>query len=251
MDTFSSTLSSDITVYEGERAIQGIICTATPDSQGEVLMPSGCVTKEFERNPIVKWRHGAENANLPIGLCAGLQRGQQMLAKTVFAKRPDDHPQAAPWLPDTLFALCQQGIVKGFSVHGTRIEARPANSVDKEKYGPACKLVTSKWRLDEYSLCDIGVNPEALITAISKCNLEPAQAMEWFGVAVPAVPEPEPSVIEKTSESFILVPPIEPEPMGTTLIITRPPGDSRDNVVEFHIDRWMQKHRGSIYYRSK
>lgn len=191
MKTINKAFSADVTVDEGERAVMATITTAAVDRDGEVLVPQGCYTKDFEKNPSVFLGH--DYYNLPIGKCAAIRRTPDaIVAKTVFAERPADFPVGQEWIPDTLFSLFQQGVLKGFSVGFLPIESRPATDKDVEKFGAGVRRVYSKWNLLEYSVAAIPANPEAIAMAVSKGFVKAATAKAIFGKdAVGTATEPE------------------------------------------------------------
>jgi hypothetical protein len=168
--------SRDLTIIEGERAVVAKITTNAVDRDGEVLLVSGCNTKEFEKNPVVflshawaDWMLDDPADKLPVAKCVAIDRQDEALtAKTVFASRPADYPAGKEWVPDTLFALYQQGVLNAFSIGGTILESRPATDKDLVAFGANCRRVISKWKLLEYSVAPIPVNQEALALAVSK-----------------------------------------------------------------------------------
>lgn len=176
---------ADIFPQDGERAVIAKISTASVDRDGEVLMPQGCVTKNFEANPAVFWNHDYE---FPVGKCVSIRReGDSLIAKTVFAERPANHPEGRVWMADTLLSLYQQGVLKGFSIGANYIESRKANEHDKSAYGEKCGRVVSKWELLEYSAVSIPCNQDALAIAVSKGIMSPADAKSMFSFEVPII----------------------------------------------------------------
>lgn len=166
MEKLLKAFAAECKVNEGERAVVAKITTACCDRDGEVLIPDGLNSKDFEKNPVVFWQH---KYDLPVGKCTSIKRdGDSVIAKTVFAERPADHPQGQEWLPDTLFSLYQQGVLKGFSIGFQPTEGRPATAADLKHYGPDCRKVFSKFNLLEYSAVSLPANQEAVALAVSK-----------------------------------------------------------------------------------
>lgn len=179
---FVKTFSTDVDVYEGERAIKAKISTGTLDRDNEVLVPQGCNSQEFEANPVVYLNHNYYT--LPIGKCVGLDRkGNSIIAKTVLAERPEDYPRDAEWVPDTLLSLFKQGIIKGFSVGFDPMDGgtREPTEKDKDNYGPSVKRIYSKWKLIEYSVAPLPANQEALCMAVSKGMKRTESILAMFG----------------------------------------------------------------------
>lgn len=160
---------SSIDIIEGEpRCITARISTAAMDRDGEVVVPTGCNSKEFEAAPSVFFQHDFFSG-MPIGKCVELRREEgAIIAKTEFASRPDDYPVEKEWLPDTLLSLYKQGVMKGWSIGFSEIESRQATDADRARYGKSCKRIFSKWNLLEYSAVSMPSNQEALTVAIGK-----------------------------------------------------------------------------------
>lgn len=237
-----SYMASDMTVMDGERAVVAKICVPVVDRDGEVVMPQGCVSIDFEKNPVVFYAHSYQVAGMeslpPVARCASLKRGNDwLLTKTIFAARPDNHPPAAEWLPDTLFSLYQQGVLNGFSVGFNPIASRAATKGDKELYGPDCKRVYSKWNMLEYSVAPIPCNQDALVLAVSKGIITAERIKTMFGVDLPA---PTPIIIE--------VPKVIPPPIRKVSVVyhQRPePAPAID--TERIIKRFVDKRCGVLY----
>ena len=95
-ETIIKAFSADVSVNEGERAVTAKISTIAVDRDGEVLIPRGCDVKDFEKNPIVYLAH--DYFTLPVGKCVAIKRtDDEIIAKTVFASRPPDHPAGEEW----------------------------------------------------------------------------------------------------------------------------------------------------------
>lgn len=178
--------SADVSVGEGDRSVTAKISTAAVDRDGEVLVPMGCNTKDFEKNPVVFLNHNY--FDLPVGKCVAIKRTDEaIVAKTVFAERPADYPADKEWVPDTLLSLFKQGVVKGFSVGFTPIEVRPATEKDAAKYGKGVNRVFGKWNMLEYSVAPLPANQEAVATAVSKGMLSKESAKGLFNLEVETV----------------------------------------------------------------
>lgn len=180
--------STDVSVDEGERAVTAIISTNAVDRDGEVLIPQGLNSRDYEKNPVVFFNHSYADyftddvgVKLPIGKCVALTRkDDSIIAKTVFATRPDGYPADKEWLPDTLFSLYQQGVMNAFSVGFIPTEMRPATDKDVEKFGAGCRRVYSKWKIHEYSVVPLPANQEAITLAVSKGLIKADVAKRLF-----------------------------------------------------------------------
>lgn len=161
-----------------------VITSETIDRDGEVLIPAGMNSKEFERNPTLFWNHDyAEpvgKATMPLK-----RKEREIVADFVFAKRPDGY--GGEFFPEVAAALVAQGIVSGVSVGYVPEEGgvRMATDVDRKKYGGQVSRIFSRWKLLEVSLAPLQANPEALITAVRKGLCSPVGAKRWFGIDVP------------------------------------------------------------------
>ncbi len=157
------------------RTVVATISTSAVDREGEVLVPMGMRSKDYESNSIVFYNHSYADfcaeaeEKLPIGKVTDIKRTDtEVVAKIRFADRPENYPTDKTWLPDTLFSLYKQGVLNGWSVGFQPLERRPATQRDIEKFGAGCKLVTSKWDLFELSAAPLQCNQEAVTVAVSK-----------------------------------------------------------------------------------
>ena len=224
---------ADVTVNDGERSVLARISTISVDRDGEVMIPQGCDATDFLKSPTVFYNH---NYDLPIGRCAAIKRDDKViLAKTVFAVRPEKHE--GEWLPDTIFALMQQNIINGFSVGFSPIESRPAGNAEVEKYGPQCRMVTSKSKMMEYSVAPLPANQDALALAVSKGIMTAATCAKLFpGVEVKVV---------KPRPKQIIIPVVLPKPKAVEVAVRLPQQPSRS--AEQIIRDEVQKSLGLLY----
>ena len=165
------------------KGFTAVITAETLDRDGEVLIPSGMNSKEFEKNPTLFWNHDYSE---PIGTTVELKRRERdILGEFVFAKRPDGY--SGEFFPEVAASLVGQGIVRAVSV-GYVPEAggvRRATDVDRKKYGDEVQTIFSRWKLLEVSLAPLQANPDALIVAVKKGICSPAAARKWFGIETP------------------------------------------------------------------
>ena len=157
------------------------ITTDTLDRDGEIVMPDGMNSKEYESNPVLFWNHDAEQ---PIGRALSLTRkGNAIVGEFQFAQRPENFQGS--YFPEFVASLVGQGIVRGVSIgyipepNGTR----HANDLDRKKYGTTVRTVYSRWKLLEVSIAPLQANPEAVVTAIKKGFVSALDAKRWLGVA--------------------------------------------------------------------
>ena len=170
-------------IQSSAKGFTAVITAETIDRDGEVLIPSGMNSKEFERNPTLFWNHDYAE---PVGKNVGLKRREKdIVGEFVFAKRPDGY--TGDFFPEVAAALVGQGIVNGVSVGYVPEEGgiRRATDIDRKKYGGNVSTIYSRWKLLEVSLAPLQANPEALITAVKKGLCSPIGAKRWFGIEVP------------------------------------------------------------------
>jgi len=162
----NKTLESKFDSTDDPTRFTATITTNAIDRDGEVVIPAGMNSKEYERNPVLLYAH---DASKPIGKMLGMRRNDDGIeADFALAPRPETHEGV--WLPDTVAALMRFGALRGVSIGfapqpgGMRV----ASKADTERYGTGVKRVFSKWTLFEVSVVSIPANQEALISAVEK-----------------------------------------------------------------------------------
>jgi len=165
------------------KGFAAVITAETLDRDGEVLIPQGMNSVEFEKNPTLFWNHDYAQ---PVGRCNGLKRKESTLVGDfTFAQRPDGY--GGEFFPEVAAALVGQGIVNAVSVGYVPEDGgvRRATEIDRKKYGDRVHTVYSRWKLLEVSLAPFQSNPDALITAVKKGMMSPVAAKRWFGIDAP------------------------------------------------------------------
>lgn len=160
-----------------------VITAETLDRDGEVLIPQGMNSVEFEKNPTLFWNHDYAQ---PVGRCNGLKRKEStIVGDFTLAQRPDGY--GGEFFPEVAAALVGQGIVNAVSVGYVPEDGgvRRATEIDRKKYGDRVHTVYSRWKLLEVSLAPLQANPDALITAVKKGMMSPVAAKKWFGIDAP------------------------------------------------------------------
>lgn len=179
----SKAFETKLTAGEGERAVVARITTASVDREGDVVLPSGINARNFKRNPVVLFAHRGDT--LPVGKAEGLETSSDAItAKVLFAERPKAHPASAEWIPDTLFDLFQQKVLRGFSI-GFQVPQdgwRDATDRDRKNFGDHARRVITKWELVEFSVAPIPMNQDALAMAVSKswCSRPVAESLGLY-----------------------------------------------------------------------
>ena len=162
----NKTLESKFDSTDDPTRFTETITTNAIDRDGEVVIPAGMNSREYERNPVLLYAHDTAK---PIGKMLGMRRNDDTIAADfALAPRPETHE--GEWLPDTVAALMRFGALRGVSIGfapqpgGMRV----ASKADTERYGTGVKRVFSKWTLFEVSVVAIPANQEALISAVEK-----------------------------------------------------------------------------------
>lgn len=191
-DTIRKTLMAETTVSAGR--FTATISTDSIDRDGEVMVPQGMNSTDFERNPVVFWNH---DYSMPVAKGLSLTRNDRsVVAVSEFASRPADF--VGPFFPDFARALVEQGVVKGVSVGFMPMAdgMRKATPADRDRYGDGVERVYSKWKLLEFSLAPLPANQDALISAVGKCcraaDVDRTKAMRWLGLDAAEEPVAEP-----------------------------------------------------------
>lgn len=133
----------------GDRQIRVVASSATSDREKDIMVPAGCVLKNFVRNPIVLADH---DRTKPIGTAAPEVKNGRLEALITFA------PLGASSKADEYCALAKAGVLNSVSVGFMPLEVSPnkAGGVD-----------INEWELLELSLVAVPANPDALVIARS------------------------------------------------------------------------------------
>lgn len=194
------------------KAAKGFTATITTDvvdRDGEVLIPQGCNTREWESNPQLFWMH---DPTQPIGIGGNVRRRERSIeADFTFAPRPADYQ--GEWFPDYARGMVEAGVVKTVSVGAEFMQGgvRNATPRDVELYGAGCRRVISKWKLFEVSLVTIPANPEAVLTAVRKGYITPAAAKAFARIDVPAEAAPIAITKREVRKVSVTVPAVGPD----------------------------------------
>lgn len=179
-DVQRKTLTADVSPGDGK--IIAKLTTDSVDRDGEVLIPQGMNSKDFEKNPVLFYNHEYDQ---PIGRVVNMKRAEKAVyGELEFAKRPEGFK--GEFFPAFIEALVTQNMVKGVSVGfvpepgGSRI----ANKGDRAKFGSNIKRVFNKWKLLEVSIAPLPANQDALVQAVGKGLITPIQCKQFLGCEV-------------------------------------------------------------------
>lgn len=173
-------------LLEGERADVSTISTDSLDRDNEVVLPKGVGLTYFQKNPIVTFAHKYDE--LPIGKAQWVKMvNGQLKAKTKYADKPDGWE--GPWLPDAVWAMTQQGILKGKSIGfiPTKIRSPTRDEIGERPEWKNASCVIESSVLLEYAIAPIPMNQDALVEAVSK-GIADAATLRRLGINPPARP---------------------------------------------------------------
>ncbi len=176
-------------VLEGERCDISKITSDALDRDNEVVIPKGIDRSLYQQNPIVCWNH--DLATPAIGKCVWIKpSGNGLLAKTQYAKKPDDWEGS--YFPELIFSLTKQQILRGKSIGflPTEVDSPSSEEISKNPSWAHCRAVIRQCTLFEYSVCNIGCNQEALVQSVSKAFLAK------FGITPAKAKKPSTSIEE-------------------------------------------------------
>jgi len=184
-----SVAADEVKTDEEARTDTSFIMTDALDRDREVVLPGGGDFAQFRKNPVVTFAHRYDE--LPVGRALWLKRDEQngragILAKTQYAAKPKDWGDA-PWQPSAVWALVQQGVLKGKSIGFLPTQVRPPTEKDLKARPDWANVrsIVSKWLLLEYAVAPVPSNPDALVQSIGKGLEVPESMLEAMGMMIP------------------------------------------------------------------
>lgn len=192
-------------VMDGERADVSWITTEEIDRENEIVVSRGMNDSHFKLNPIVTNNHAYWCA--PVGKSLWRKRARDgplvgIKAKTVYPKRLDSWT-GDDWMPDTVLALIQAGLMQGKSVGFIRLKSHAPSSHEIVADPDMAKVsrVIDEWLLIEYACTFLPMNQAALVEVVSKSGVAP-ERLQTLGIELPSADAPPtPSVVSCTPES--------------------------------------------------
>lgn len=163
-----------------KRTEVSVITTDTPDLEGDVVLPKGLDRNIFNRNPIVCLSH---DMTVQVATCDWVKPTTNGLkAQTRYPQRPQWY--SGDWLPDHVLACIQAGLLQGKSIGFLARNVREPlpQEISQRPEWKGARIIDDAILL-EYSVCVAGINPDALVTAISK-GLSPA-SLTALGIKTP------------------------------------------------------------------
>jgi len=147
----------------GENADISVVTDGSIDRDHEMIEPKGVDWVSFRKNPVVTFGHDYHNP--PIGKSIWQKQiGQSWKAKTVYTKRPDNHPKEKEWLPESIFHMVKEGSLPGKSISGAVKWREP--SVEQRTLG--IKRVAETVKVYEYAVVTMQSNTNAITEMVSR-----------------------------------------------------------------------------------
>ena len=174
-----SNIPANFDLVPGERADVSLISVESIDREGDVVLAKGCDLTHFMGNPVVTMAHKYDE--LPVGKAAWVKAVPGgLLAKTMYATRPEGWD--GPWLPDAVWSMTREGILKGKSIGFLPTRIRPP-AKDEPQFKNAAAVVETSILL-EYAVAPIPVNQDALVQAVAK-GLTDEAMLKKLGLTLP------------------------------------------------------------------
>lgn len=155
------------------------IATMSMDREGDVLVPSGCLgtIQTFVENPVVCFDH-KRDYKLPIGKSVGHGalpldvRENEIVAGCL-------HDDTTQFSRD-VWQLVVKGLLRAASVSfvplsGERVRQK-AQAEEGHSFSPRYKF--HQWNLTEWSICTVGINPEAVRIELSSGGLKSPEILK-------------------------------------------------------------------------
>jgi HK97 family phage prohead protease len=161
MDILRKQYEANIEIKPGSRQVVATISTDTLDRDNEIVLPSGLLKKQYNKNPVVLWSHDA--SQLPIGKCDWVKvKDNSIVAGYTVTDKTE--------LARDIFELMKEGIINAHSIGFNPIQCGPPSSQEITAH-PDWKTATCihrKYELLEFSVCAVPANPEALAMSVGK-----------------------------------------------------------------------------------
>jgi hypothetical protein len=154
------------------------ISTMCMDREGDILVPSGCLDtiKSYTDNPVVCFNHKREYP-LPIGTSVGTRGGPFDVNENDIVAGCKHHSETQ--FADEVCRLTMKGILRGCSISFVPLageKIRHKSHEDSGTYQPRYKI--KKWNMTEWSVCSVGVNPEAVRIELSMGSIKSPELLK-------------------------------------------------------------------------
>lgn len=163
----TNTVPKSLEMVQGEKADISLVSTDALDLEYEVVLPQGVDTSYFEQNPVVTMAH--DYTSMPVGRAAWIKKEKDGIrAKTIYASKPEGWQ--GDWLPDAIFSLTQQGVIRGKSIgfQPTKIRPPTPEEIKARPDWERASAIIETCILLEYAVAPVPCNPTALVEIVSK-----------------------------------------------------------------------------------
>jgi hypothetical protein len=152
---------------DNSRVLRYVINQQTPDRLGDIVVQRGMDSSLWDKNPVVLWSH--ERKELPpigrgmnkvIDTSNGVDR---TIASVEFA------PKEASQFAENLYQLGKAGFLKATSIGIFPTDIKDVTDAERKELGMTpWGVYIEKSEMFEFSLCSIGMHPEALELQMKK-----------------------------------------------------------------------------------
>jgi hypothetical protein len=165
-------------VDESKQISWWCISTSAMDREGDILVPKGCMgtIKSYTANPCVVYDH-KKSYILPVGKSIGRSGGPVDVYDDKICAGCQHHSETL--FADEVWRLVMKGILKGASVSfvplsGERIKQKAHE--DGKSFHPRYRI--TNWNLTEWSICPVGINPEAVRIELSSGSIKSEELLK-------------------------------------------------------------------------
>lgn len=197
---------------DAEQSDVSIITSEALDHDDEVVMAGGLdFSTFFQKNMVVPLCHNYKALPVGRGLWVAKTKtdsGSAYKAKTRYTPRPETHPKELEWFPSTVYQFVKCGDLCGKSIGyiPTSFHRPTRDEIGKNPTWKDATRIVDGGMVLEYSVCPIGVNPEALVESVGKMRAKGMMVgKEFFDAMGVVIPEQPTSVQEvETRETIVL-----------------------------------------------
>jgi HK97 family phage prohead protease len=145
--TYTAAIEKFSSELAAQRQVRFIASDATPDRQGDILLPEGCDLTNFRKSPTLLWQHRTDS---PVARAIEISATSR--AVTCLAQFP---PEGTDELADKVYGLIRSGVVNSTSVGFLPVKSTPLPRGGQKHLA---------WELLEISFVSVPANPSAIIT---------------------------------------------------------------------------------------
>lgn len=197
---------------DAEQSDVSIITSEALDHDDEVVMAGGLdFSTFFQKNMVVPLCHNYKSLPVGRGLWVAKTKtdsGAAYKAKTRYTPRPETHPKELEWFPSTVYQFVKCGDLCGKSIGyiPTSFHRPTRDEINKNPTWKDATRIIDGGMVLEYSVCPIGVNPEALVESVGKMRAKGMTVgKDFFDAMGVVIPEQATSVEQvETRETIVL-----------------------------------------------